>query len=58
VLVSAKDGGVAIELAAKDAGKFELAAKDAGKFELAAKDGGKFEPAAAKDGGVASLSTF
>ena len=42
---SAKDGGAAMELAAKDGGKidFELAAKDGGKidFELAAKDGGK-----------------
>jgi len=41
VQAAAKDGGAAIELAAKDGGKvdFELAAKDGGKtnYELAAK---------------------
>src|SRR5580692_7975548 len=53
---SAKEGGTAIALAAKDAGKadFELAAKDGGRsdFDLAAKDAGKsnFE-LASKDGG-------
>src|SRR5271154_450718 len=53
---STKEGGAAVELAAKDAGKsdFELAAKDAGKsnLELAAKDAGKSDfELAAKDAG-------
>src|SRR5271167_3964791 len=55
VLASAKDGGVANELSAKDGGKIELAAKDGGKIELAAKDGGKIE-LAAKDGGKIDLA--
>jgi hypothetical protein len=56
VVASAKDGGVAIELAAKDAGKSELAAKDGGvAVELAAKDAGKSE-LAAKDAGKSELA--
>jgi hypothetical protein len=66
VLASAKDGGIANELAAKDGGKIELSAKDGGKIELSAKDGGKIElalgvesPAASKkDGGAAPLAAY
>jgi hypothetical protein len=54
VLASAKSGGVANELAAKDGGKIELAAKDGGKVEFAT----AVETTGKKDGGAPLRASF